>query len=68
LDTPTVVVDAGLAVGDHRFRLVVVNTRGVESQPVEVTVSVVRAPPGPIPFPLPIPIPGPLPTPRRRPR
>lgn len=37
---PTVVVDAGLRPGSYRFRLVVVNARGVASAPVEVTVSV----------------------------
>jgi hypothetical protein len=37
---PTVVVDKGLAPGQHRFRLVVVNAAGVSSKPVEVIVTV----------------------------
>jgi hypothetical protein len=37
---PKVVVDAGLRPGSYRFRLVVVNDRGLASAPVEVTVSV----------------------------
>ena len=57
LREPTVVVDAGLPIGQHRFQLVVVNARGVRSQPVEVTVTIVRV----APLPLPLPTPGPLP-------
>jgi hypothetical protein len=37
---PAVVVDAGLAPGQYRFRLVVVNDAGVSSKPVEVIVTV----------------------------
>ena len=37
---PTIVIDAGLPVGDHRFQLVVVNDRGQRSQPVEVIVTI----------------------------
>jgi hypothetical protein len=37
---PTVVVDAGLAVGRHRFRLVVENRRGQRSRPAEVIVTI----------------------------
>lgn len=39
---PTVVVDAGLPPGRHRFRLEVVDARGRKSQPSEVVVTVVR--------------------------
>ena len=65
LRTPTVVVSAGLPLGPHRFRLVVVNSRGEESQPVEVTVTVdsIRPLPPfrpPVPAPRPTPFPGPL--------
>jgi hypothetical protein len=49
-----VVVDAGLPIGSHRFRLEVENARGQRSQPVEVVVTVVRFVPTP-------PIPGPIP-------
>jgi hypothetical protein len=37
---PAVVVDKGLAPGEHRFRLVVVNAAGVSSKPVDVIVIV----------------------------
>jgi hypothetical protein len=37
---PMVVVDKGLAPGQYRFRLVVVNADGVSSKPVEVVVTV----------------------------
>ena len=37
---PTVQVDAGLKVGRHRFRLVVVDTQGLESAPDELVVEV----------------------------
>jgi hypothetical protein len=39
---PVVVVDAGLAVGTHRFRLVVSDDSGLVSQPAEVLVQVSR--------------------------
>jgi len=39
---PTIVVDAGLPVGTHRFRLIVVNARGVKSAPDEAVVQVQR--------------------------
>jgi hypothetical protein len=78
---PTIVVDAGLAPGDHRFRLVVFNERGQQSAPVEFTVSVIRRiiidptrpTPGPVvvdPRPVrPIPVPPtPVERPTRRPR
>lgn len=38
----TIVVDAGLPVGSHRFRLVVINDRGRESKPVEIIVRITR--------------------------
>ena len=57
--TPAVVVDAGLPVGSHVFRLEVVNARGQRSQPVEVTVTIVRLTP-PIPPIIPIPPPTPI--------
>ena len=59
LRTPTVVVDAGLPLGPHRFQLVVVGASGQRSSPVEVTVTVTRVIVGPIPRPLPGPI-GPI--------
>lgn len=37
---PTVVVDKGLAPGQYRFRLVVVNDAGVSSKPADVIVTV----------------------------
>lgn len=37
---PMIVVDAGLPVGSHRFRLVVINDRGRESKPVEIVVRI----------------------------
>ena len=43
---PTVIVDAGLPRGRHRFRLEVVNARGQRSQPADVIVTVTgRRPP-----------------------
>lgn len=39
-DQPTVVVDAGLPAGSHRFRLVVVDMAGNTSRPDEVLVVV----------------------------
>lgn len=53
---PTVVVDAGLPAGNHRFQLVVVGRSGRRSRPIEVIVSVIRR----IPIPVPTPIPGPI--------
>ena len=59
---PSVVVDAGLAIGAHRFQLEVVTADGRRSAPVQSTVSVSLPmppvpihvpPPGPIPFPTP---------------
>jgi hypothetical protein len=40
---PTVVVDGGLAVGTHVFRLVVINRDGRASQPADVIVTVERS-------------------------
>ena len=40
-DVPSVVVDAGLPVGRHRFRLTVIDTAGNESRPNEAVVQVV---------------------------
>ncbi len=37
---PAVLVEAGLEPGTYRFRLVVVNGRGVESLPSELTITV----------------------------
>ena len=54
---PTVVVDKGLAPGQHRFRLVVVNAAGVSSKPVEVIVTVEA---GRVPFTGTITNPGPI--------
>ena len=54
---PTVVVDKGLAPGQYRFRLVVVNAAGVSSKPVEVIVTVEG---GRVPFAGPISNPGPI--------
>jgi len=39
--SPQIVVDAGLPVGVHRIRLVVVDSSGLRSQPTEVVVRVV---------------------------
>ena len=39
---PVVVVEAGLEPGIYRFRLVVVNERGVASLPAELTVTVLK--------------------------
>jgi len=39
-DTPVVEVDAGLAVGSHRFQLVVVDDNGLRSKPDEIVVLV----------------------------
>ncbi len=41
-DTPNVVVDAGLPAGRHRFRLVVQDNGGTNSQPAEIVVQVQR--------------------------
>ncbi len=57
---PTIVVDAGLPVGRHRFRLEVIDTTGQRSAPDDAIVDVQRiVGPGPV-----IPTPGPIiPTP-----
>jgi hypothetical protein len=65
LRAPSVVVDAGLPPGPHRFQLVVVNSRGNQSKPLEVIVTVERRPlpqpfPSPVLDPRPTPISGPL--------
>jgi hypothetical protein len=39
---PVLLVETKLAVGRHRFSLVVVNTRGVESEPATLVVTVRR--------------------------
>ncbi|MBT9498377.1 MULTISPECIES: hypothetical protein [Zoogloea] len=39
---PVIVVDAGLPVGGHRFQLVVVDSAGRRSAPVEAVVTVSR--------------------------
>lgn len=63
----TVTVDAGLKVGVHRFRLVVVDAGGNESKPDEVRVivreQVIVGPVRPVPVPIPIPRPIPIPDP-----
>jgi hypothetical protein len=41
---PTIVVDAGLAVGVHRFELIVVNAAGVKSAPDPVLVQIQASP------------------------
>ena len=57
---PTVVVDAGLPLGPHTFRLQVENQRGQRSAPIEFVVTIVRLEPvPPLPIPTPIPIPRP---------
>jgi hypothetical protein len=48
-ETPTLQVDAGLRVGRHTFRLVVVDDDGNVSAPAEMVVRVVRRPPTPRP-------------------
>ena len=40
---PTVVVDAGLPLGEHRFQLVVTDSAGNDRRPAIVTVQIVRA-------------------------
>jgi hypothetical protein len=55
--TPTVVVDGGLPIGSYRFRLVVVNAAGRQSQPGEVVVTIGLTRPG---LPGPITPPGPI--------
>ena len=60
---PTIVVDAGLPVGRHRFRLEVVDSAGLRSKPDDALVDVQRIiidpgpiiPSGPI-----VPTPGPV--------
>jgi hypothetical protein len=61
LREPSVVVDAGLPPGQHRFQLVVVNLRGKHSKPLEVIVTVERITPFPQPTPRPRPEPRPTP-------
>jgi hypothetical protein len=46
---PTIVVDAGLPVGRHRFRLEVVDTAGQVSRPDEAIVEVQRIVTPPVP-------------------
>ncbi len=41
--TPTIEVDGTLAVGVHRFQLVVENERGQRSKPAVITITVVRS-------------------------
>lgn len=41
---PAITVDAGLAAGFHRFRLVVLNEAGKPSQPDELVVRVLASP------------------------
>lgn len=66
-EKPAVTVDAGLKVGVHRFRLVVVDAGGNESKPDEVRVivreQVIVGPVRPVPVPTPVPIPRPIPIP-----
>ena len=38
--TPTLKVDPGMAPGPYRFRLVVENKRGLQSNPVETVVTI----------------------------
>ena len=38
--TPRLTIDAGLPVGTHRIRLVVVSARGQQSKPTEVAIRV----------------------------
>lgn len=45
---PTIVVDAGLPLGEHRFQLVVTDSAGHNSRPDVVTVQIVRFSPTPI--------------------
>jgi hypothetical protein len=42
-EQPAVTIDAGLPLGPHRFRLEVVGTSGLRSQPAEVVVVVTSA-------------------------
>jgi hypothetical protein len=65
--TPTIIVDAGLAIGGHRFQLVVVDSSGLRSAPDVKDVSVQRlvvVPPvvGPVTGPVINPV-GPVATP-----
>ena len=59
---PNVVVDAGLAVGAHRFQLEVMTADGRRSAAVQATVSV-SLPTPPVPIHVPTPGPIPIPTP-----
>lgn len=45
---PTIVVDAGLPVGEHRFELVVTTDDGRSSRPDVVSVQVVQLQPMPV--------------------
>lgn len=57
---PTITVDAGLALGRHRFRLEVIDTAGLRSRPDDAIVEISRIIIDPIPTPIPIPTPGPI--------
>ena len=48
--TPTVVVDAGLPLGERRFELVVTDAAGNASRPMQVSVTIARltGPVGPV--------------------
>jgi hypothetical protein len=70
-DRPTVVVENALAVGRHRFALIVIDGDGQESLPDELLVEVQRTRVvNPLPGVLPpiAPSPAPLRPPRRKPR
>jgi len=45
---PTIVVDAGLAVGAHRFQLVAIDTAGLHSRPDVAVVRIAEGVPGPL--------------------
>ncbi len=60
--TPTIVVDAGLPVGQHRFQLIVIDAQGNRSVPATALVAVrqIVIDPGPV-GPGPVgPLPGPI--------
>lgn len=68
--TPTIVVDAGLAIGSHRFQLVVVDSAGLRSVAdvgvVAVQRSIVAGPVNPTPVVTPVtPIVNPVVRPRK---
>jgi hypothetical protein len=48
LPTPELLVENQLAAGTHRFRLVVIDDSGLESDPADLVVTVRRRPTGPI--------------------